>query len=96
MIESYHPLDRNEKESSMLTPTESDYTTDVSEASLDSLYRLAASEYLRLRDTELEIDPRDSVAMAQAISKNTGVSLSVAAAVIASANSVVRRQPHSN
>ena len=38
------------------------------------------------------VDLRDSVGMSQKIAENTGISLSVAAAVVASANSVRRSE----
>ena len=61
----------------MSAPTEDsvDISGRLDEASLDSLYRVAAEEYMRLYD-QPGIDHRDSVA----------------AAVVASANSVRRRE----
>ena len=68
-----------------------DISGRLDEASLDSLYRVAAEEYMRLYD-QPGVDHRDSVGMSQKIAENTGVSLSVAAAVVASANSVRRSE----
>jgi len=68
-----------------------DISDCLDEASLDSLYRVATEEYMRLYD-QPGVDLRDSVGMSQKIAENTGISLSVAAAVVASANSVRRSE----
>ncbi len=56
------------------------------EASLDTLYRVGADEYDRLRD-QPGVDGRDGVGLSEKIAENTGVRLNVAAAVVAIANS---------
>ena len=65
-------------------------SVDLSEEPLESLYKIAANEYLRLTNDQSSVDIRDSVGLSQKISENTGVSLSVAAVVVASANSVIK------
>jgi len=61
------------------------------EASLATLYQVGADEYKRLCD-QLGADDRDSVGLSQEIAENTGIRLNVAAAVVASANSVRRSE----